>query len=178
MNKDTITVIIQDSKSLTVLTTGTTTEALLKKTKLESRVFLIDSLLDNYTVDEILMNGDKTAALIKVKTKKENQTTDFQEENKDYYSYLRIIEKKIQKSVKGGNESSHIASVLKKGKPKIAQKFGEEVVELVIESGKNDDKKFIDEAADALYYYLILLHERGFSLTDVLKQLRLQKRKI
>ena len=178
MKKEAIIVIVQDSKSLKILTTGTTTEALLKKTRSEGRVFLTGRLLDYCIVEDILTNDEKTAVLIKVKTRKENQPTDFDEDNKDYYSYLQILEKKIQKSVKGENESSHVASVLKKGKPKIAQKFGEEVVELVIESAKDNDKMFLDEAADTLYYYLILLHERGFSVTDVLKQLRLQKRKI
>ncbi len=181
--KGTYVAIVQDSKSFRVLTVGETTEDLVKKTQSEKKVFLLNSRYDDlYSVEEARWNKDKTSVLIKVKSNKVSEKnsalTDFSEENEDMYSYLRSIEKKIGKSVNGEKQNTHISSVLKKGKSKIAQKFGEEVVELVIEAAKENDEMFKDEAADVFYYFLILLQERKFTLSDILKQLKLQKRKI
>lgn len=175
--------IIQDSKTGKVLTTGISTHALIKKTQAEKKIYLVDTAFDDlYTVEDFFWNKDKSVALIKVKTNKCSDkylsTTDFSEENRNSYSYLSILERKIGKSIKGEKQNTHITTVLKKGKSKIAQKFGEEAVELVIEAAKENDKLFKDEAADVFYYYLILLQERGFMLDDILKQLKLQKRKI
>lgn len=175
--------VIQDNKTGKVLTSGLCTYDLLKKTQAEKKIYLVgDSFDDLYTAEEFLWNKDKTMILIKVKTNKDSDkylpTTDFLEENRNSYSYLSILEKKIGKSIKGEKQNTHITTVLKKGKSKIAQKFGEEAVELVIEAAKENDKLFKDEAADVFYYYLILLQERGFLLDDILKQLKLQRRKI
>lgn len=190
MNRDTnnskereFITIIQDSKTGKVLTSGMSTHVLIRKIQVEKKIYLVNVSFDDlYTVEEFFWNKDKSVALIKVKTNKDSakylSTTDFSEENRNSYSYLRIIEKKIAKSIKGEKQNTHITTVLKKGKSKIAQKFGEEAVELVIEAAKENDKLFKDEAADVFYYYLILLQERGFMLDDILKQLKLQRRKI
>jgi phosphoribosyl-ATP pyrophosphohydrolase/phosphoribosyl-AMP cyclohydrolase len=178
-----IIAIIQDSKTGKVLTSGKVTEQLVKKIQQEKKVFLSKVAFDDlFTVEECVWNKDETAILVKVKTNKESANysllTDFSEENKEQYSYLRSLEKKIGKSITGKKQNTHISTVLKKGKSKIAQKFGEEAVELVIEAAKENDEFFKDEAADVFYYFLILLQERGFTLDDILKQLKLQKRKI
>ena len=55
---------------------------------------------------------------------------------------------------------------------KIAQKVGEEAVEVVIEAKDNDEKLFLDESADLLFHYLILLQAKGYSLKDVEKVLQ------
>jgi phosphoribosyl-ATP pyrophosphohydrolase/phosphoribosyl-AMP cyclohydrolase len=60
-----------------------------------------------------------------------------------------------------------VASLFEKGINKIAQKVGEEAVELVIEAKDQNDDLFINEAADLLFHYLLLLNAKGFSLQDV-----------
>jgi len=65
------------------------------------------------------------------------------------------------------DEKSYISSLFRKGINKIAQKVGEEAVELVIEAKDNNDELFKDEAADLLFHYLILLSAKGFSMKDI-----------
>ena len=62
-----------------------------------------------------------------------------------------------------------------KGLNKIAQKVGEEAVEVVIESKDNNENLFLNEIADLLFHYLILLQEKGFKLEDVVKCLEAEK---
>ncbi|MDR2122257.1 MAG: phosphoribosyl-ATP diphosphatase [Flavobacteriaceae bacterium] len=179
----TIIAVVQDRKSCKVLTTGMVTETLVKRIQLEKKVFLSGVVFDDlFIVEECVWNKDKTSVLIKVRTNKESEKysllTDFSEENKNPYAYLHSLEKKIKKSIQGEKPNTHVSTVLKKGKSRIAQKFGEEVVELVIEAAKENDELFKDEAADVFYYFLILLQERGFAFSDILKQIKLQKRKL
>jgi phosphoribosyl-ATP pyrophosphohydrolase/phosphoribosyl-AMP cyclohydrolase len=66
-----------------------------------------------------------------------------------------------------------VRQLFDKGQAKIAQKVGEEAVELVIEAMGNDDVRFRNEAADLLFHYLVLLNSKGYKLQqikDVLKQ--------
>jgi phosphoribosyl-AMP cyclohydrolase / phosphoribosyl-ATP pyrophosphohydrolase len=65
-----------------------------------------------------------------------------------------------------------VASLFAKGINKIAQKVGEEAVELVIESKDNNDERFINEAADLFFHYLILLNAKGFKMNDVIGVLK------
>jgi phosphoribosyl-ATP pyrophosphohydrolase/phosphoribosyl-AMP cyclohydrolase len=67
------------------------------------------------------------------------------------------------------SKKSYVASLFKKGINKIAQKVGEEAVEVVIEAKDNDDDLFLNESADLLFHYLILLQAKGFTLKDVVK---------
>jgi len=64
-------------------------------------------------------------------------------------------------------ESSYTSSLFTNGINKIAQKVGEEAVELIIESKDDDKDKFLGEAADLLFHYLVLLQAKGYSLKDV-----------
>jgi phosphoribosyl-ATP pyrophosphohydrolase/phosphoribosyl-AMP cyclohydrolase len=65
------------------------------------------------------------------------------------------------------SSKSYTASLFRAGSHKIAQKVGEEAVELVIEAMRNNDELFLNESADLLYHFLVLLQDRGFSLEDV-----------
>ena len=65
-----------------------------------------------------------------------------------------------------------MASLFQKGINKIAQKVGEEAVEVVIEAKDDNQELFLDESADLLFHYLILLQAKGFSLNDVAEVLR------
>lgn len=64
-------------------------------------------------------------------------------------------------------EGSYTNKLFDRGINKIAQKVGEEVVELVIEAKDNNSDLFLNEAADLMCHYLVLLEEKGFSLEDV-----------
>jgi phosphoribosyl-ATP pyrophosphohydrolase/phosphoribosyl-AMP cyclohydrolase len=68
-------------------------------------------------------------------------------------------------------DSSYVASLFEKGINKIAQKVGEEAVELVIEAKDNNEVLFLDESADLLFHYLILLQAKGYTLKDVVNVL-------
>lgn len=66
-------------------------------------------------------------------------------------------------------EGSYTTKLFEKGINKIAQKVGEEAVELVIESKDDNDELFLNEAADLMYHLLVLLTAKGFRLEDVVK---------
>jgi phosphoribosyl-ATP pyrophosphohydrolase/phosphoribosyl-AMP cyclohydrolase len=69
-----------------------------------------------------------------------------------------------------------VASLKEKGIEKIAQKVGEEAVETVIEALRSNDELFLNESADLLFHYLILLQAKGYNLDDVLKILESRKK--
>lgn len=75
-------------------------------------------------------------------------------------------------------ENSYVASLFARGINKVAQKFGEEAVELVIESKDTNEELFLNEAADLLFHYLILLQMKGFNLQHVIKILEERHLKI
>ncbi len=101
---------------------------------------------------------------------------DEKNEGGDFLNDLRLI---ILDRKNHPEENSYISGLFKKGINKIAQKVGEESVELVIEAMSRDDGLFLNEAADLLFHYLILLEAKGHNLkevTDVL-QVRHNKKK-
>ena len=87
-------------------------------------------------------------------------------------SFLITLETVIAERKSAPAETSYVASLFVKGINKIAQKVGEEAVEVVIEAKDNNDKLFLDESADLLFHYLILLQAKGYSLSDVTKVLK------
>lgn len=86
--------------------------------------------------------------------------------------FLAILEEIIQERKTVAPEQSYVARLFQKGINKIAQKVGEEAVELVIEAKDQDENLFLNEAADLLFHYLILLNAKGFILQDVTEVLR------
>jgi len=81
--------------------------------------------------------------------------------------FLAHLEGVIKSYHSNPQEGSYTSSLFKKGINKVAQKVGEEAVELVIEAKDNNDDLFKNEAADLLYHYLVLLTAKGFSLADI-----------
>lgn len=86
--------------------------------------------------------------------------------------FLAQLEEIIQERKENSPENSYVASLFAKGINKIAQKVGEEAVEVVIEAKDHNDPLFLGEAADLLFHYLILLNAKGFTLQDVTKVLQ------
>jgi phosphoribosyl-ATP pyrophosphohydrolase/phosphoribosyl-AMP cyclohydrolase len=93
--------------------------------------------------------------------------TCWEEENSVNFGFLSQLEEVIKSRKESSPEDSYVASLFKKGINKVAQKVGEEAVEVVIEAKDNNEKLFLDESADLLFHYLILLQAKGYSLSDV-----------
>ena len=82
------------------------------------------------------------------------------------------LEQIIKDRIAGGDESSYVYKLTNRGMAKVAQKAGEEAVEMVIEAMKQDNKNdFVDESADLLFHYLVLLNTKGFSVANILDRL-------
>tara|TARA_B100000508_G_scaffold55003_3_gene42756 strand:- start:140183 stop:140776 length:594 start_codon:yes stop_codon:yes gene_type:complete len=69
-------------------------------------------------------------------------------------------------------EDSYVSSLFDQGINKVAQKVGEEAVEVVIEAKDDNEELFLNESADLFFHYLILLHQKGYALNDVLNVLK------
>jgi phosphoribosyl-ATP pyrophosphohydrolase/phosphoribosyl-AMP cyclohydrolase len=87
-------------------------------------------------------------------------------------SFLQHLEEVIDQRKQMDPHQSYVASLFKKGINKIAQKVGEEAVEMVIEAKDDNQKLFLDESADLLFHYLILLNAKGYKLHDVIEVLQ------
>ena len=83
--------------------------------------------------------------------------------------FLTQLEQVIEQRKTADPDSSYVASLFAKGMNKIAQKVGEEAVEVVIEAKDQNHELFLNESADLLFHYLILLQAKGFKLADVVK---------
>lgn len=86
--------------------------------------------------------------------------------------FLRTLEKIITGRKKYPVSASYTSTLFKKGINAIAQKVGEEAIELIIESKDSNKKLFVNEAADLLFHYLVLLQAKNVTLDDVLDLLR------
>ena len=91
-------------------------------------------------------------------------------------NFLFELEKVIQERKNNPSENSYTSKLFAKGINKIAQKVGEEAVELVIEAKDDNAELFKAEAADLLYHFLVLLVEKNISLEDVTETLKERKR--
>lgn len=95
--------------------------------------------------------------------------TCFNEINQTDLVYLDFLQDIIKDRKRTMPEGSYTAKLFKKGTARIAQKVGEEAVELVIEAMKSDDDAFLNEGADLLYHLIVLLVDRGWTLQDLAK---------
>lgn len=175
-----VPVVIQDSKSLTVLMVGYMNEEALLKTEKERRVTFFSRSRDKLwtkgetsgnflNVVEIIADCDNDSLLIKVIPEGpvcHNGTYSCFDGQKAA-GFLYILEKVINERIINKTEGSYTYKIFAEGINRMAQKVGEEAVELVIESKDNDTGRFRDEAADLIYHLLILLNARGISLSDI-----------
>ena len=99
--------------------------------------------------------------------------TCWQESNTENYGFLSKLENTIKnRRENSSSDKSYVASLFELGINKIAQKVGEEAVEVIIEAKDNNDVLFLNESADLLFHYLILLQAKGFQLEDVVSVLK------
>jgi phosphoribosyl-AMP cyclohydrolase / phosphoribosyl-ATP pyrophosphohydrolase len=181
-----IPAVIQDATTNVILMVGYMNAEAFQKTQTEKRVtFFSRSKKRLWTkgeesgnfldVQSILLDCDNDTILIKAKphgpTCHTGADTCFNEKNVPT-DFLATLEQVINDRKNNPSEKSYVASLFAKGINKIAQKVGEEAVELVIEAKDNDEKLFLDEASDLLFHYLILLSAKGYSLNDIKKVLQ------
>ncbi len=179
-----IPAIIQDAKSNRVLMLGFMNKEAYKMTKKEGKVTFYSRTKDrlwtkgeesgNFLyVKEILKDCDKDTILIKAEPAgpvcHTGSDTCFNEINHGEIDFLTALQNLIQQRKRDMPENSYTTKLFAKGINKIAQKVGEEAVELVIESKDDNDDLFLNEAADLMYHYLVLLTAKGFALEDVAK---------
>ncbi len=98
--------------------------------------------------------------------------TCWQQPNQSMEGMIRRLEQTIEGRRAGQDKDSYVYSLFEKGINKIAQKVGEEAVEMVIEAKDNNDELFLNESADLFFHYLILLRAKGYSMSDVTDVLR------
>ncbi len=91
--------------------------------------------------------------------------------------FLTYLEEVIELRRGAAPEDSYVSRLFAKGINKIAQKVGEEAVELVIEAKDDNEQLFLNEAADLLFHYLILLHAKGYTLNDITDVLKMRHSK-
>ena len=98
-------------------------------------------------------------------------------ENTLQCGFLTQLEAIITDRISHPSEASYTSRLVRKGINRVAQKVGEEAVEVVIEAKDNDDNLFLNESADLLYHYLILLQAKGHKLKDVIEILSSRNKK-
>ena len=87
--------------------------------------------------------------------------------NESSFGFLSQLEETIKARKTDDSDDSYVASLFRKGINKIAQKVGEEAIETVIEAKDDNEELFLNESADLLFHYLILLQAKGYSLQDI-----------
>ena len=91
---------------------------------------------------------------------------------KNNHNFLNTLEKIIVDRIKNPSDNSYVSNLFEKGIDKIAQKVGEEATETIIEAKNNNSVHFLNESADLLFHFLVLLNFKGYALDDVINVLK------
>lgn len=181
-----VPVIIQDSSTLKVLMLGYMNQEALETTLAGDKVCFFSRSKNRLWTkgeesghflfwDSIKMDCDADTLLVKVRPQgpvcHTGTDTCWKEENTSSH-FLSHLQSIIEQRKEEDSDESYTASLFRKGINKIAQKVGEEAVELVIEAKDDNEELFLGEAADLIYHYLILLVEKGYGLDDISTVLR------
>ena len=180
--------IIQDSETKTVLMLGYMNAEAYQKTvetkkvtfysRTKQRLWTKGEESGNFlNLIDIKNDCDNDTLLIQVKpegpTCHKGTDTCWADENKADYGFISELENTITiRKENADSEKSYVASLFKLGINKIAQKVGEEAIEVVIEAKDDNDDLFLSESADLLFHYLILLQAKGFQINDVVNVLK------
>jgi phosphoribosyl-ATP pyrophosphohydrolase/phosphoribosyl-AMP cyclohydrolase len=177
--------VIQDNDTLQVLMVGFMNEESLRKTENEGRVTFFSRSKNrlwtkgetsgNYLfVKEITTDCDNDTLLIKINPAgpvcHTGSTSCFGEETAK--GFLYHLEQIINQRIDDNIQDSYTNKIYRQGINKVAQKVGEEAVELIIEAKDDNIELFKNEAADLLYHFLILLKAKNIKLTDIEKILQ------
>lgn len=184
--------IIQDATTNKVLMLGFMNEEAFQKTQTEKRVTFFSRTKNRLwtkgeessnflNVVSIHPDCDNDTLLIRVNPVgpvcHTGADTCWSEKNtKANLDFLVGLEQVIESRKNNPSDDSYTSKLFSKGINKIAQKVGEEATELVIESKDDNADLFVNEAADLLFHYLILLQAKGFKLQDVIAKLEARKK--
>jgi phosphoribosyl-ATP pyrophosphohydrolase/phosphoribosyl-AMP cyclohydrolase len=175
-----VPVVIQHYATLQVLMVGYMNQAAYEKTITENvvtffsrskkRLWTKGETSGNFLLlKECFYDCDKDTLLMKVKPSgpvcHTGSYSCFGDQEEQGFIY--DLERTISSRIENKEENSYTYKIYSKGINKVAQKVGEEAVELVIESKDEDDKLFLNEAADLLYHFLILLNIKNKRMRDV-----------
>ena len=181
-----IPAVIQDAKTQKVLMLGYMNEAAFEATQKNQKVtFYSRSKQRLWTkgeesgnflnVDSIHLDCDQDSLLIYANpegpTCHKGTDTCWGEQNVNSLAFIAELEAIIGQRKAEDDQNSYVASLFREGINKIAQKVGEEAVETVIEAKDNNDQLFLEESADLLFHYLVLLQAKGFKLNDIARTL-------
>ncbi len=179
-----VPVIIQHYLTDQVLMLGSMNEEAMLKTQSEGRVTFYsrskkrlwtkgEESGHSLTVSETYIDCDNDTILIKAKpngpTCHTGSSSCFKEETSKGFIYK--LENTIQSRIDSNDQKSYTNKLYREGINKVAQKVGEEAVELVIEAMDDNEDLFKNEAADLLYHFLVLLKAKDMSLVDIEKVL-------
>ncbi len=183
-----IPAIIQDATTKTVLMLGYMNAEAVAKTletnkvtffsRSKQRLWTKGEESGNFLSFKSLQNDcDKDTLLIQATpqgpTCHKGSDTCWGESNNESYGFLSELETIItDRKENASSETSYVSELFEKGLNKIAQKVGEEAVEVVIEAKDENDDLFLNESADLLFHYLILLQAKGFKLDAVIEVLK------
>ena len=191
-SKGLVPAIIQDVSTLKVLMLGYMNEEAYAKTIAENRVTFFSrsknrlwtkgETSENYLdVVQVAIDCDQDTILIQAKpagpTCHTGADTCFNESNADNAAWLDQLKHVIRSRKNASADTSYTASLFQKGTHKVAQKVGEEAVELVIEALMKNDDLFKGEAADLIFHLLVLLEDRGIGLEEIVKTLQARHQK-
>lgn len=184
--------IIQDINTKNVLMLGYMNEAAYTKTieigrvtffsRSKNRLWTKGEKSGNFlNVKSIALDCDNDTLLICVSPDgpicHKGSDTCWDEKNTSTYGYISTLENTITDRIENAEaSSSYVAALFKKGINKIAQKVGEEAVEVVIEAKDSNDIFFLEESADLLFHYLLLLQAKGYTLDHVVDVLKARER--
>lgn len=181
-----IPAIVQDAMSGKVLMQGYMNEEALAKTKETGMVTFFSRSKDRlWTKGETSGNfmevvsiaGDCDGDSILVKANPRGPVchtgsdTCWDEENTSKTGFIDQLRAIIKDRKNNPSDKSYTASLFAKGINKVAQKVGEEAVEIVIEAKDDNKELFLGEAADLLFHYLVLLEAKGYELDEVMEVL-------
>ena len=180
--------IIQDATSKNVLMLGYMNLEAFEKTQITKKVTFFSRTKNRLwtkgeesgnflNLVDLKLDCDNDTLLIFVNplgpTCHKGSDTCWNDSNLASYGFISKLEETIENRIENADASnSYVASLFNKGINKVAQKVGEEAVELIIEAKDNNDTLFLNESADLLFHYLLLLKAKGFKLNDVVKVLK------
>ncbi len=188
-----VPVIIQDADTLKVLMLGYMNEESYLKSLQSKRVIFYsrskkrewikgEETTHYLVIKEIFIDCDNDTLLIKViplgPTCHLGADNCWGYMNEESYCFFRTLEKIIflRRKIEIGLQKSYIRDIFKSSMNEILQKIGEEAVELIIEAKSNNKERFLNEAADLLFHYLVLLQAKNFNIKDVLDILKKRKK--
>ena len=187
-NDGLVPAIIQDAETKNVLMLGYMNAEAFEKTKATKLVTFFSRTKNRLwtkgeesgnvlNLVDIKLDCDNDSLLITVNPKgptcHKGTDTCWNEVNTQSFGFISKLENTITNRIENADsEKSYVASLFAKGINKVAQKVGEEAVEVVIEAKDSNDDLFLDESADLLFHYLMLLQAKDFKLNDVVNVLK------